>query len=64
MLMKFIDIGRDMFINRLLSHFNLNNGLLIYSIITTNPLDVCVAILCSKLGVSKIIITLIIAFLL
>jgi len=55
---------RDTLINKLLNYYNINNGLLIYSIITTSPTDMAIALLCSKLGFSKIIITLIIAFLL
>ena len=55
---------RDTLINKLLNYYNINNGLLIYSIITANPIDVVIALLCSKLGLSKIVVTIIIAFLL
>jgi hypothetical protein len=60
---KLRDIGRDTIINNLLSHYNIHNGLLLYNIITAKPIDIAIAIIASKFGVSKFIITLIIAFL-
>ena len=61
---KIKDIARDTFINKILNHYNISNGLLIYSILSANPIDIVVGILATKFGVSKVIVTLIIAFLL
>lgn len=62
-LLKFRDIGRDNLINKILEHYNIQNGILLYNIITANPIDIVIAILASKLGLSKFIVTIIIAFL-
>lgn len=61
--LKFRDIGRDNLINKILEHYNIQNGILLYNIITANPIDIVIAILASKLGLSKFIVTIIIAFL-
>ena len=58
------DIARDTIINKLLTYYNINNGILLYNILCTNPIDIVVGIIASKFGVSKVIVTLIIAFLL
>lgn len=60
---KFRDIIRDTLINKLFDYFHITNGALIYSIITTNPVDIVISILAAKFGISKILVTLIIAFL-
>jgi len=61
---KFFDIGRDTLINKLLNYYHINNGILIYSIISANPIDMVIGLLASKLGLSKVVIMLIVAFLL
>jgi len=61
---KFFDIGRDTLINKLLNYYHINNGILIYSIISANPIDLVIGLLASKLGLSKVVIMLIVAFLL
>jgi len=61
---KIKDIARDTFVTKILNHYNINNGILIYNIISANPLDVIIGIISAKLGLSKIIVTLILAFLL
>ena len=50
--------------NKILSSFGMSNSLMIYNIITTNPVEIVVQILMAKLGLSKIIITVILLFLL
>ena len=60
---KFFDIGRDTLINKLLNYYHINNGILIYSIISANPIDMVIGLLASKLGLSKVVIMLIVAFL-
>jgi len=60
---KFFDIGRDTLINKLLNYYHINNGILIYSIISANPIDLVIGLLASKLGLSKVVIMLIVAFL-
>lgn len=67
-------MGRDIIINNLFINYNISipdnilglgsNGLLIYSIIMSNPLEYSIVILGSKFGLSKFIIMGIIAFLL
>lgn len=61
---KFRDIARDTLINKIFDYYHITNGALLYSIITTNPVDIVISILAAKFGISKIIITIIIAFLL
>ena len=61
---KIRDICRDTAITKLLNHYNINNGLLIYSIVSANPIDIIIGIIAAKLGLSKIVVTIIIAFLL
>jgi hypothetical protein len=58
------DIGRDMVMDKIFKHFNFGGGMLLYNIITYNPIDVVIGILSVKFGVSKIIISLVLAFLL
>ena len=57
-------IARDTLVTKILNHYNINNGLLIYNIISANPIDIIIGIISVKLGLSKIVVTLIIAFLL
>ena len=61
---KIRDICRDTVVTKLLNHYNLNNGLLFYSIVSANPIDIIIGIIATKLGLSKVVVTLIIAFLL
>lgn len=62
------DIVRDTFINKLIDKYNISHVGLVYSILTTNPLDIplhfIISVLASKFGVSKLAITIIVAFLL
>jgi hypothetical protein len=48
--------------NKLFTHFNLNTGLILYNIISANPIDIIIGVIASKLGLSKIVVMLIIAF--
>lgn len=57
------DIGRDTIVNKILTHYNIQNGLLFFNILCANPIDYLTGILAAKLGLSKIVVTLIIAFL-
>jgi len=59
---KIRDIGRDTLMNKLFTHFNLNSTLMLYNIISANPIDIIIGIIASKLGLSKVIVLLIIAF--
>lgn len=61
---KFRDIVRDTVINKLFDKYNITNGAVLYSILTYNPLDIVITVLSAKFGVSKLIVTLILAFLL
>lgn len=61
---KIRDIVRDTLINKLFDKYNITNGAVLYSILTYNPLDVVITVLSAKFGVSKLIITLVLAFLL
>lgn len=58
------DYTRDTLVNNLLSHYGYNNGILIYNLMTTNPVEIVIQVLSAKFGLSKIIITLILVFLL
>lgn len=60
---KFYSIGRDLMVNKLLTHFNMSSVLVMYNIVTASPLDVIIFMLSTKFGISKIAIMLIIAFL-
>ena len=58
------DTARDILIDKLVKHYNISSyGLTIYAVMAINPLDAVVSILAAKLGLSKLAITLIIAFL-
>lgn len=61
---KIRDIARDTLVNKLLTYYNINNGILLYNILCSNPIDIVVGIIASKFGLSKVVVTLIIAFLL
>jgi len=50
--------------NKILTHFGLSNGLIVYNILTTNPLEIVAQVLTAKFGLSKAIVTIIIIFLL
>jgi hypothetical protein len=56
--------GRDILINKLFSHFQLEYGLTIYNIATASPIDIVIGVLSLKLGLNKVAIMLILAFLL
>lgn len=58
------DAGRDYLINRLLKMHNINYGPIIYSIVMINPVDAAITAIALKIGVNKIVLSLIIAFLL
>jgi hypothetical protein len=53
---------RDMLINHLCKVYNVNYGLIIYNTIMFNPIETAISILALKLGMNKIVISLIIAF--
>ena len=55
---------RDYAVNKILNHFGLTSSLIVYNIVTTNPLELAIQILTAKFGLSKAIVTIIIIFLL
>ena len=55
---------RDTAINKLLNHFGMNTSLIVYNLITSNPIEIVVQLLTAKFGLSKAIATIIIIFLL
>ena len=58
-------MSRDVAINQALISSNLNWGVAIYNVISSNPLEITLNILAIKLGITnKIIISVIVAFLL
>ena len=57
------DITRDLLINRLCKMYNFDYGLIVYNVIIYNPVEVAISILALKLGMNKILLSLIIAFL-
>lgn len=59
----FRDAMRDMLINHLCKVYNVNYGLIIYNTVMFNPIETAISVLALKLGVNKIVISLIIAFL-
>jgi len=61
---KIRDIARDTFINKIFDKYNITNGAVLYSILTYNPIDIVITVLSAKFGISKILITIILAFLL
>jgi hypothetical protein len=58
------DFGRDTAINKVLTHFGMNNSLIIYNLLTSNPIEIVVQVLTAKFGLSKAIIAVILIFLL
>jgi hypothetical protein len=58
------DFGRDTAINKILSQFGMNNSLIIYNLISCNPIEVIAQVLMAKFGLTKTIITIILIFLL
>jgi hypothetical protein len=61
---KIMEQSRDYLISELFKHFKISNGLILYNIVTSNPIDIVIAISSIKLGLSKSLIILIVAFLL
>jgi hypothetical protein len=57
------DAGRDYAINYLLKMYNVSYGLVIYNTIMFNPIEIAISILALKLGVNKLVLGMIIAFL-
>lgn len=55
---------RDVLINSLLNHYNIQYTAYIYNLITFNGLEFALTLIFTKLGFSKYIILLIIGFLL
>ncbi len=58
------DFGRDSAINRILESFGMNSSVIIYNLITSNPIHVAIELLTAKYGLSKAIITIVLIFLL
>jgi hypothetical protein len=58
------DFGRDTAINKILSQFGMNNSLMIYNLISCNPIETVASVLLTKFGLTKTIITIILIFLL
>jgi hypothetical protein len=58
------DVTRDLLINRICKMYNFDYGLIIYTAITYNPIEMAISILALKLGMNKIVLSLIIAFIL
>lgn len=56
------DTATEYAINKLCNIYNIEYGLILYSVMSLNPLDIIISLLASKLGLSKVAITLIIAF--
>ena len=61
---KITSIARDYGMGVLLNHYNLQTALTIYNIATTRSLDIVIYILSIKLGMSKMAIMIVLAFLL
>ena len=61
---KITSIARDYGMTVLLNHYNLQTVLTLYNIATTTPLDIVIYILSIKLGMSKMAIMVVLAFLL
>lgn len=65
---KIQDIVRDTFINKIIDKYNISHAGLLYSILTTSPLDIplhfLISVIASKFGISKLAITILLAFLL
>jgi hypothetical protein len=62
--MNFIKLGKEDLIKQFLISYNIKTALIIYEIISYNPISSVIQILCVKLGLNKTIIMLILAFLL
>ena len=58
------DLARDTLVDRIFRYYHIDSGLMLYQLLTYNPLEVVIGILSAKFGISKIIITIIVAFLL
>jgi hypothetical protein len=58
------DFARDQGVNKLLNYFGMHNSLIVYNLLTTNPVEIVAQILTAKFGLSKAIITIILIFLL
>ena len=58
------DFVRDSAINRILEQFGMNSSMIIYNLITSNPIEIVVQILGAKFGLTKALITIIVIFVL
>lgn len=63
-LSRLFDLGVDYAVNKLCSTYNIQYGVLALNIIRINPIDLAITILAVKLGINKLAIGIIIAFLL
>lgn len=54
---------RDTYITYILSKYKLNVGVILYQIISSNPIDIGLTIIASKFGIPPFIIVLIMTFL-
>jgi hypothetical protein len=58
-------MGRDAAISQMLSNCNAGIGLVMYNLVSTNPIQVAITMMAVKMGITnKIVLGLIIAFLL
>lgn len=63
-LSRLFDLGVDYAVNKLCSTYNIQYGVLALNIIRLNPIELAISILAVKMGVNKIVLGVIIAFLL
>ena len=62
--LNFRSIGKEIIVRKFLSAFDIKYALLIYEVISYNPIVSVVNILATKFGLSKTLIMIILAFLL
>ena len=62
--LNFISLGKEIMIRKILGVFDIKHALIIYEIISFNPVGSIINVLASQFGLSKPIIMIILAFLL
>ena len=60
--MRIFDVGKEKMIRHLLKAYNVKYTIIIYDLITYSPIENIITLLCCKMGLSKMAVLIILAF--
>ena len=61
--MRIFNVGSEKMIRHLLNAYNVKYAIIIYDLITYSPIENVITLLCCKMGLSKMAVLIILAFL-